>query len=303
MNTDMTESEMKLKHNIKDTVFRDLFSEPKYLLKMYQALHPEDISATESDLEIVTLQSIFANGIYNDLGFLVRDRLMIMVEAQSTWSPNIVIRALMYLVTTYQRYFIEHKANLYGHKLVNMPKPEIYVIYTGPKGNHPDELSLQEMFFQGQDSCINVTAKMIYLSDKDDIITQYINFCHILNQQIAEYGPRITAIKNTIRICRDKNLLKEYLENRAAEVENIMLTLFDQEEVMNIYLYNYGEEKKAEGEAIGEARGEARGRSAGKLEGRLEALRDAIRDGITTLSAIKATGRYSEQELALISAP
>ena len=49
---------------------------------------------------------------------------------------------------------------------------------------------------------------------------------------------RITAIKNTIRICRDKNLLKEYLENRAAEVENIMLTLFDQEEVMDIYLYN-----------------------------------------------------------------
>ena len=299
MDIDMAESEIKLKHNIKDTVFRDLFSEPKYLLKMYQALHPEDASATESDLEIVTLQSIFANGIYNDLGFLVRDRLMIMVEAQSTWSPNIVIRALMYLVTTYQRYFIEKKANLYGHKLVHMPKPEIYVIYTGPKGNHPAELSLQEMFFPGQDCCINVTAKMIYLSDKDDIITQYINFCNILNQQIAEYGPRITAIKNTIRICRDKNLLKEYLENRAAEVENIMMTLFDQEEVMDIYLYNYGEEKKAEGEAIGEARGEARGRSAGKLE----ALRDAIRDGITTLSAIKATGRYSEKELALISAP
>ncbi len=66
-----------------------------------------------------------------------------------------------------------------------------------------------------------------------------------------------------------------------------MLTLFDQEEVMDIYLYNYGEEKKAEGEA----------------QGRLKALRDAVRDGITTLAAIKATGRYSEQELALIAEP
>ncbi len=58
MDIEMADSEMKLKHNIKDTVFRDLFSNPKYLLKMYQALHPEDVSTTESDLEIITLQRI-----------------------------------------------------------------------------------------------------------------------------------------------------------------------------------------------------------------------------------------------------
>lgn len=295
MDIEMAESEMKLKHNIKDTVFRDLFSNPKYLLKMYQALHPEDISATESDLEIITLQSIFANGIYNDLGFMARDRLMIMVEAQSTWSPNIIVRALMYLTTTYQRYFIEKKANLYGHKLVNMPKPEIYVIYTGPKGNHPDELSLQELFFLGQDCCVNVTAKMIYLSDNKDIITQYISFCSVLNQQMAAYGLTMTAIKNTIRICRDRNLLKEYLENRAPEVESIMMTLFNQEEVMDIYLYNYGEEKKAEGEALGEAKGEAKGK--------INTVKSMIKAGLTTFAAVKSSGLYTEQELAAIAAP
>ena len=295
MDIEMAESEMKLKHNIKDTVFRDLFSNPKYLLKMYQALHPEDISATESDLEIITLQSIFANGIYNDLGFMARDRLMIMVEAQSTWSPNIIVRALMYLTTTYQRYFIEKKENLYGHKLVNMPKPEIYVIYTGPKGNHPDELSLQELFFPGQDCCVNVTAKMIYLSDNKDIITQYISFCSVLNQQMAAYGPTMTAIKNTIRICRDRNLLKEYLENRAPEVESIMMTLFNQEEVMDIHLYNYGEEKKAEGEALGEAKGEAKGK--------INTVKSMIKAGLTTFAAVKSSGLYTEQELAAIAAP
>ena len=295
MDIEMAESEMKLKHNIKDTVFRDLFSNPKYLLKMYQALHPEDISATESDLEIITLQSIFTNGIYNDLGFMARDRLMIMVEAQSTWSPNIIVRALMYLTTTYQRYFIEKKENLYGHKLVNMPKPEIYVIYTGPKGNHPDELSLQELFFPGQDCCVNVTAKMIYLSDNKDIITQYISLCSVLNQQMAAYGPTMTAIKNTIRICRDRNLLREYLENRAPEVESIMMTLFNQEEVMDIYLYNYGEEKKAEGEALGEAKGEAKGK--------INTVKSMIKAGLTTFAAVKSSGLYTEQELAAIAAP
>ena len=83
-----------------------MFSNPKYLLKLYRVLHPEDESITEADLEIVTLQSILLNGIYNDLGFLVRkDKLMILVEAQSAWSPNIVIRSLMYLMNTCQEYF------------------------------------------------------------------------------------------------------------------------------------------------------------------------------------------------------
>ena len=82
----MTE-EKRIKYSGKDTVFRDMFSNSKYLLQLYRVLHPEDESITEADLEIVTLQSILLNGIYNDLGFLVRkDRLMVLVEAQSTWT-------------------------------------------------------------------------------------------------------------------------------------------------------------------------------------------------------------------------
>ena len=76
--------EWKLKRTAKDTVFRDLFSRPKYLLQLYQALHPEDTDVTEQDLKIVTLQNILANGIYNDLGFFAKDKLLILVESQST---------------------------------------------------------------------------------------------------------------------------------------------------------------------------------------------------------------------------
>ena len=93
---------VKTKLTVKDTVFRDLFSRKKYLLQMYKTLHPEDKTVKTKDLNIVTLKSILMNGIYNDLGFMVRgSKLMIMVEAQSTWSPNIVIRSLMYLMSTY----------------------------------------------------------------------------------------------------------------------------------------------------------------------------------------------------------
>ena len=70
--------------------------------------------------------------------------------------------------------------------------------------------------------------KMIYLQDSDDIINQYIGFCRVCNEQVALNGRTLKAVKEIIRICRDRNLLKEYLSERETEVEKIMLTLFDQ---------------------------------------------------------------------------
>ena len=225
----------KMKLAVKDTVFRDLFSQKKYLLQMYQTLHPDDTTIKADDLDIVTLKSILMNGIYNDLGFMVRgSQLMVLVEAQSTWSPNIVIRSLMYLMETYQDYFRENKIKLYGSHKVDMPKPELYVIYTGDKGSHPDVLSMKDEFFPDTDCCIDVKVKIIYLQDSDDIISQYIGFCRVFNEQVALYGRTLTAAKEIIRICRDRNLLKEYLGEREKEVEEIMLTLFDQEYIWNL---------------------------------------------------------------------
>ena len=79
---------------------------------------------------------------------------------------------------------------------------------------------------------------MIYLQDSDDIIDQYIGFCRVCNEQVALNGRTLKAVMEIIRICRDRNLLKEYLSERETEVEEIMLTLFDQEHVWNIERYN-----------------------------------------------------------------
>ena len=55
-----------------------------------------------------------------------------------------------------------------------MPKPELYVIFTGNKGRKPDKISLSKEFFEGEDIDIEVKAKVIYESDTDDIINQYV---------------------------------------------------------------------------------------------------------------------------------
>lgn len=223
------------KRKIKDSVFTDLFQNKKYLLQLYKALHPEDSDATEDEIADITIKHVLIDGDYNDLGFSVGNRLMILVESQSTWSYNIIIRALMYLVQTYHEYFKRTNQNLYGSKKVNMPKPELYVIFTGNRKKVPDIISLSKEFFNGEKISIDAEVKVLYQENENDIIGQYIIFSKVYNQQRKLHGTTKEAILETIRICKDRNVLKEYLESREKEVIDMMMTLFDDEQILKAY--------------------------------------------------------------------
>ncbi len=225
-----------VKHTLKDSVFTSLFKEKKYLMQLYQALHPEDRDVTEDDLQDVTVSNVLVNDIYNDIGFRVGSTLLILIESQSTWTPNITFRALMYLVQTYREYFNETRQNIYNSKKLRMPKPEVYVIYTGDRKTRPEEISFAEEFFGGEQVCLDLKVKMIYDGREGDIISQYVAFTKVCNEQVKAYGRSRKAIKETIRICKDKNVLKEYLESREQEVLSMLMELYDQEEVMRSYL-------------------------------------------------------------------
>ena len=224
-------NEINANRKAKDSVFSDLFSDMKYLLQLYQALHPDDTTATEADLQLITLKSVVAEHIHNDLGFRVGDRLMILIEAQSSWSPNIVLRALGYLIQSYVDYCKMQDISLYDNTSVTLPEPELYVIYTGDRKSKPKTLSLSQCFFNGKKCCVEAKVKMIYTGKRGDIIYQYITFCKILDAQIKLYGRTLKAVQETIRICTDMQILTEYLKQRENELMNIMTALFDQDEV------------------------------------------------------------------------
>ena len=224
------------KRKIKDSVFTNLFQDKKYLLRLYQALHPEDSDVTEEDIKDVTIKHILVDADYNDLGFSVGDRLVILVESQSTWTLNIIIRALMYLIQTYHDFFKRTKQNLYGSKKVNMPKPELYVIFIGEKPkNPPDIISLSKDFFDGEKIAVDAEVKVLYQEDEGNIIGQYIIFCKVYNEQRKKYGQTKKAVTETIRICKNRNVLKEYLESKEQEVVDIMMALFDDDVVLEAY--------------------------------------------------------------------
>ena len=218
------------------------------MIQLYQTLHPEDKEVTEQSLTNITIENVLTDNLYNDLGFVVNNKLMILVEAQSTWTVNILLRVLLYLAETYHEYLDKTSQNLYKSKKVKVPKPELYVIYTGERGKRPDVLVLSEEFFQGADIGLEVKVKVIYERDTNDIINQYIIFSKVYDEQRKRYGRTEQAIKETIRICKSKNVLKEYLESREQEVVTIMMSLFNEEQIMKSYIKS--ERYEAEQESL-----------------------------------------------------
>ena len=228
--------EQVAKYTAKDSVFTSLFREPKYLLQLYQALHPEDHEATEDSIKNVTITNVLLDQYYNDVGFQIGEKIVILVEQQSSWSINIVVRCLLYLAQTYQEYFESTKQNVYGSKKLELPKPEMYVIFTGSRKTKPEYLYLSKEFFDGDDSVLDVKVKMIYDGKEGDIINQYVTFTKIYNEQVKLHGRTREAVLETIRICKDQNVLSEYLSGREKEVVDIMMTLFNEEYILKTYV-------------------------------------------------------------------
>ncbi len=259
------------KRTIRDSVFSDLFGNKKYLLQLYQALHPEDTEATEDDLTDVTIQNVLTDDLYNDLGFRNGDRMMILVESQSTWSVNIIIRVLLYLAQTWNEHIEETKQNRYGSRKLELPRPEFYVIFTGERQEKPEYLNLSKEFFDGKKGFLEARVKMLYGDGNGDIISQYVTFTKIYQEQARLLGRTVEAVRETIRICKDKDVLKEYLSAHEKEVVSIMMALFDQEKAVE----QFGYEKKQEGRE----EGRMEGREEGDLKRAMRTASNMFKDG------------------------
>ena len=126
--------EPRLSRQAKDHVFVDMFNQPRYCLELFNALHPEATDITEADIQNITISHVIVDKPYNDLGFTVKDRLLVLVEAQSTWSYNILVRLLLYCADTLLGIIKEHENwDIHNTGKLPLPVPEFYVIYTGEK--------------------------------------------------------------------------------------------------------------------------------------------------------------------------
>lgn len=292
------------KRRTKDSVFVNLFTDTNYVLRLYKEIHPEDNSVKLEDIKVQTLTSVLVNTLYNDLGFIVRDKLIMLVEAQSVWNPNITLRMLFYLSETYRRYLSDTKQSEHRGSRVKIPKPELYVLYSGNR-KVPGVITLSKDFFGGK-SCVDLKVKVLHKVNKT-IYGQYIGFCRIFDNQRKKYGNSLRAIEETIRICIKHGYLVEYLTKHEKEVATMMNELFDEEYQRKQYnraeAHRYEARGMAKGMAIGMAKGietgMAKGMETGMAKGeakaRVEMITKFVENGTPLDTVLQFSGISHEQ--------
>lgn len=286
-NMQAEEQRNAVKRNIKDSMFTALFGIPKYTLEMYKEMHPEDNGVAEGDIRIVTLRNVFSKGKFNDLGLQVQKRLMVLTEAQSTFSKKIAVRMLEYLAETYNRFIREENLNVYSetehlgydkddNPIDYLPAPEMYVIYTGTK-EVPEEIDFSELYNaeSNGNKTVSLRIKVIRNADRNTIIGQYIEFCRISDEERGKNkDDRAAAIDNTIRRCKQEGILYDFICSHETEVRRMIGDIFDQE---------YADEAR-EHYVAAEARAE------GRVEERKDIARNMIEDKLPDETIMKYLG-------------
>ena len=287
------DGEPKVKHNVKDSVFVDIFGDKSNACQLYKDLHPEKSDITADDIMIQTIQSVLVNTIYNDLGFIVKDkeedRVIVLFEAQSTWNDNMTLRIFMYLAESYRRYLSDTGQSEHIPKKVHLPMPELYMVYTGEKKSVPNEISFNEVYFDGKSS---VDMKIKVLKDVNGTLYgQYIGFCKTFNEQRKIHKNGIECVEKTIEICIEKGYLSEYLKAHKKEVVSMMTELFDEIVMRKQY------ETAARNANLAE--GEAKGRAEGRVEGRAEGTES---EKTNTVLRMLSINKFTFEEIAAVSA-
>ena len=251
------------KYTIKDSVFRHLFLDPRYGLKLFHVLHPEDTEATEADISYLTIIREITNGIRNDLGMYINGRYLILIEAQTTWSVNILVRMFIYLAEIWKNHIVQNGLDVFSSKAIELPMPEFYVVYTGSRKTRPDCLKLSRDLFHGKCADIELTVHMLYNGEnKGDILDQYVSFTDQVDHFYKTYGRTQEAVRRLIDYCIEHNILKDYLTSRAEEVTSMLEVIFDD----TLHRKKMLEEAEARGESRGKVQGERCGIIKGKRD-------------------------------------
>jgi len=263
------ENSQNVNRKHKASMFSSLFGNPDVLRELYSAIEgipiPPDIP-----VEINTLSDVLYKDKINDLSFLIDNRLVVLIEHQSTINNNIPLRLLIYIAYIYKA--IVKKENLFQTKLEKIPFPEFIVLYNG-NAKYPDhkELKLSDAFkgLKGlkMTDAIPLELKVQVYNINHGHNSEMLKKCETLDNysflidKIRKYqknGKKLEeAIKNAIEYCIENNILKEYLEKHGSEAYNMIFAEWNWDTALKV--------AREEGREDGLEEGVKKGRKEGKL--------------------------------------
>ena len=277
--------------NYKDSVFVDLFGEDtkakENFLSLYNALHGSHLD-TVSALTPLRLEQVMYMSFYNDVSYLVDNKMIVLAEHQSTINPNMPIRCLEYVVRLYE--CILDAQERYARSLIKIPTPEFYVFYNGQE-EYPAEtlLHLSDAFITKPEHIpLELEVKVLNINKhKGNKILQsckplaeYSAFVEIVRRNIErdkEHG-----FENAIKECIQNGILKEYLQRKSKEVINMLIAEYDYATDIAV--------QRAEERKIAYTEGKSLGLAEGSHQKALETAKNLLQFGLSVENIAQATG-------------
>jgi len=217
----------------KDSVFTLLFSDEEKLAEMYGGISGRKIEPNK--IKLTTLKRVLSGGVYNDLAFVLNDKLVVLIEHQSTVNENMPLRMLLYIAETYN--YLSEDKDLYSPDMFKIPRPEFIVLYNGVK-DVPDMqvLRLSDMF-EDADETAGVPANLelvvtVYninkgrnpeMAKRSPTLDEYETFVHKVRENSNNGMELKDAITKAVTDCIEQNILKTFLQNHKWEVIGMLL--------------------------------------------------------------------------------
>lgn len=277
----------------KSRIFAMLFSDRNELLKLYNAIN--GTSYDDPDLlQVNTLENAVYMSMQNDVSFIIDMRLN-LYEHQSTYSPNLPVRYLLYVADVYSDYTKD--MNLYGTKAVKLPTPRFVIFYNG-QAEQPDrkELKLSELFsIPDADPSLELKAVMLNINKGHN--RKLMETCRTL-QDYAEYTFRVReyaaempldlAVEQAITECISEGILADFLRKNRAEAKKVSIYEYDEERHMR----QTREEGMEEGYASGLSQGILQGIEQGITQTAVNLLKSGL---LTDIQIREITGLDQKQ--------
>ncbi|MCQ2584606.1 MAG: hypothetical protein MJ185_03360 [Treponema sp.] len=241
-----TTSEIRTTLKYKDRLFRAIFNDKEHkdwLLSLYNAVNDSNYT-NEKDLEITTLEDVIYMKMKNDISFILNNQ-MSLYEHQSTYSPNLPLRGLMYFSELLRVKY--HNSKIYSNSKIKIATPNYIVFYNGEKDiGERMVLKLSDSFeipVRKTDECYEWTCTVLNINKGKN--EKLVKSCKAL-QDYVEY---VTMVKENLRAGKDlesavetaldeavkKRFLNGYFDQHRARIKAMSLTEYDEEEAKKVF--------------------------------------------------------------------
>ena len=258
----MKSDEIKANREYKDSAFCLLFSEPRRAVELYNAITGENLPL-DTELTYTTLENALYIDRNNDIGFVINNRHLVLVECQSTVNMNIPFRCLGYVSRTLEN--LADEDNIYGTHMIKFPAPEFYVFYVGSGTWNVKQLRLSEAFLEEpKENSVELVVNLVNLNynngaeilQKSPSLLGYSKLLFYIREEMINNGTELgAAIKVAVKKCIKEGLISDFLQDHTREVTGMLFKEISMEEYGDIRAKDAAREAFAEGEQAGVAQG------------------------------------------------